>query len=99
MASLAPEASEQARKTRSYDINGHNLPRLPSEFRIGAEQLWQRGICVVFIEGSIGVGKTSAMTDFSQKHIKKTDNYRFRTHGVDLESDLDQLKCWPRVRK
>ena len=92
-------ASEQARKTRSYHMNGHNFPRLPSEFRIGAEQLWQRGICVVFIEGSIGVGKTAAMTDFSQKHIKKQTIMGFRTHGVDLASNLDQLKCWPRVRK
>lgn len=59
------------KKPRSYHINGHNLPCLPSEFRIGAEQLWQRGICAVFIEGSIGVGKTAAMTDFSPKHFKK----------------------------
>lgn len=28
-------------------------------------------MCDIYYEGSIGVGKTAAMTDFSPKHIKK----------------------------
>ena len=36
---------------------------------------------------------------FFPQTLQQTDSYGFRAHGVDLASNLDQLKCWPRVRQ